>query len=296
MVESLVNDLDFLIMKKFYHAFYIFILTSITACQDMISYELVKKYKDTLEWNYIIVGSSTNTSVTVDVEYSIALNDSENIVEKKQLTTPFLIGGQKVVANSEMYNIIQYPGKRYLRQYRENIPDYSEGGSHYLKIHNNSNITLEYAIIGTQKLTFRQNNLIKNAPIPIYHGIPVLFLLKPELAPNKTCLFKVSKPKTCYGDVPDRYNLTSIELFDHQLGKYLKPVLPFTLENILELYRQEYRNRKSTLYFDYEAYSTSITGISGFKNSYDVGETLFGRISPGEIINSKKLPLLSTSI
>lgn len=276
----------------YYHLLYLSILIGTTGCIKL-SPELVKKYKDTLEWNYIIVGSSKNTPVTVDVEYSIAINDSENIVEKKQLTTPFLIGGQKVVANSEMYNIIQYPQGKYVRKLRKNIPDYSEGGSHYLKIQNNSDITLEYAIIGNQKLTFEHGSIIKKTPQPICQGVPVLFLLKPELAPNRTCFFKVSKPNTCYGDEPRRYNLTAIELFDYQLGKYLKPSLPFSLESILELYRQEYKNYKSTLYFDYEEYATSITGIRGFKYNHSVGETLFGKILPNEKINSKNILLLN---
>ncbi|MFK8283946.1 hypothetical protein [Capnocytophaga canis] len=226
----------------------------------------------TLKHNYIVLASVDGSAVEVEVSYSVFVaGNSENIVKTETLTTPFVIGGEdvKVVYDSLTYE--SHMGKRHL--HNELKRNYIPKGADYLEIKNLSNVDLEYCVVGNQSLKYYttkyidewinmsnrhlidKSKVVKYSPIPIYKATPVLYLLKPELAPQ----IDVYVPWVigyCNGiscsisDMPAKL----VSLKAPILGE-MTATAPFSIPQIMGIYRQEYTNGY-TLFEDYDRYTT----------------------------------------
>ncbi|MDO5105504.1 hypothetical protein [Capnocytophaga sp.] len=220
-----------------------------------------------IKHNYIVVNSVSNAPVQVEVKYSVFVaENSQNIIKTETFTTPFVIGGEEVKV---VYDSIQtIHNKRVVSGYTSLKRDYTPKGGEYLSIKNLSSETLEYCIIGNNKITFDDINNVKTNPLPVYKGTPVLFLLKSNEAVYDSIF--VAKYE---GSAVHRKRIT-----------LKKPILgditltaPYSLQEIISLYKQE-ASGGNTLFLSLEDYVNN-RGSMG-KNK------LFGQISPNETLNN----------
>ncbi|GIM60490.1 hypothetical protein CAPN008_05400 [Capnocytophaga canis] len=219
----------------------------------------------TLKHNYIVLASVDGSAVEVEVSYSVFVaGNSENIVKTETLTTPFVIGGEdvKVVYDS----VVAASDKHFV--YNELKRNYTPKGADYLEIKNLSNVDLEYCVVGNQPLKYcttecvesygffnanqiDKTKVLKSCPIPIYKDIPVLYLIKPELAPQTDVYVRKSNPK-----------LAERESFKAPDFGGVVANTPFSASQIIDLYKREYIY-KEILYFTHYAQYVEKHSIGG---------------------------------
>ncbi|ATA75467.1 hypothetical protein [Capnocytophaga sp. H2931] len=219
----------------------------------------------TLKHNYIVLASVDGSAVEVEVSYSVFVaGNSENIVKTETLTTPFIIGGEdvKVVYDS----VVAASDKHFV--YNELKRNYTPKGADYLEIKNLSNVDLEYCVVGNQPLKYcttecvesygffnanqiDKTKVLKSCPIPIYKDIPVLYLIKPELAPQTDVYVRKSNPK-----------LAERESFKAPDFGGVVANTPFSASQIIDLYKREYIY-KEILYFTHYAQYVEKHSIGG---------------------------------
>ncbi|MFJ1261472.1 hypothetical protein ACILDS_02075 [Capnocytophaga canis] len=219
----------------------------------------------TLKHNYIVLASVDGSAVEVEVSYSVFVaGNSENIVKTETLTTPFVIGGEdvKVVYDS----VVAASDKHFV--YNELKRNYTPKGADYLEIKNLSNVDLEYCVVGNQPLKYcttecvesygffnanqiDKTKVLKSCPIPIYKDIPVLYLIKPELAPQTDVYVRKSNPK-----------LAERESFKAPDFGGVVANTPFSASQIIDLYEREYIY-KEILYFTHYAQYVEKHSIGG---------------------------------
>ncbi len=220
-----------------------------------------------LKHNYVLVNSNNNSSVQVEVSYSVFVaGNSENIVKTETLTTPFVIGGEEVKVVYDSINIVH--AKRVVSGHTSLKRDYTPKGAEYLSIKNLSSEKLEYCVIGNNKIAFNSENLVKSTPLPIYKGAPVLSLLKPD--------------EIVYGPIfVAKYNGAAVHRKQITLKKPIfgdiTLTTPYTLQEIMALYREEDANGK-TLYSSLEDYVNNRNSMG--KNK------LFGHIEPNKTLEN----------
>lgn len=218
--------------------------------------------------NYILVNSKNNTPAQVEVSYSIFVaGNAENIVKTETLTTPFVFGGEDVkifykeMLNKQTNNI----------SFKDIIRNYSPKGADYISIKNLSNVDLEYCVIGNQPLKYYpvseidnwsnlsnknqidKSKVVKYSPTPIYRGTPLLYLLKPELAPQKEVYvpwaFGSCDGVSCsISDVQAKLISLKTPVFGEVTANS-----PLSISEIIGLYREEY-NAGYILYQDYQKF------------------------------------------
>ncbi len=207
-----------------------------------------------LKHNYIIVNSVDGSPCEIEVSYSVFLSGNfENIVKTKNLTTPFIIGGEEVKVAYDSLTYESHLGKRHL--HNELKRNYSPKGSDYLSIKNLSNVDLEYCVVGNQPIEYystddvksRISNIneiditkvVKKNSSPIYKDTPVLYLIKPELAPQTDVYIRKFNPKIA----------EKIPLKAPNFGQVVTHTA-YSFSQIIDLYKQEYSSG-NTLYYSY---------------------------------------------
>lgn len=176
----------------------------------------------------------------------------------------------------------------------------------WLSINQNlSSVTIEYAVIGNQKLEFSSANEIANSSdivnknqidktkvvkylsgaAPVYKATSVLYLIKPELAPQTT----VYVTKGIYapdGGVSGR-EAVAVLLKTPNFGEIVANT-PFSVAEVLSLYKQEY-TYGNTLYPNYDAYMGRDTKDSNdrsiLQHNYKIKH--YGIVSAGESLENK---------
>ena len=294
-------------MKKFIvKVFLVFsILVSFQLKCTKIEEEVIENIKtNSLKHNYIVVNSVDNSPAEVEVSYSVFVEgNTENIVKTERKTTPFIIGGESVQVN---YDSIVYIWHKKFHDYQRKLKrNYTPRGADYLSIKNLSSVTIEYAVIGNQKLEFLSANEIANSSdivnknqidktkvvkypsgaAPVYKATSVLYLIKPELAPQTT----VYVTKGIYapdGGVSGR-EAVAVPLKTPNFGEIVANT-PFSIAEILSLYKQEY-TYGNTLYPNYDAYMGRDTkdpnDRSILQKNYRIKH--YGVVSGGESLENK---------
>ena len=294
-------------MKKFFvKVFLIFsILISFQLKCTKIEEEVIENIKtNSLKHNYIVVNSVDNSPAEVEVSYSVFVEgNTENIVKTERKTTPFIIGGESVQVN---YDSIVYIWHKKFHDYQRKLKrNYTPRGADYLSIKNLSSVAIEYAVIGNQKLEFSSANEIANSSdivnknqidktkvvkylsgaAPVYKATSVLYLIKPELAPQTT----VYVTKGIYapdGGVSGR-EAVAVPLKTPNFGEIVANT-PFSVAEVLSLYKQEY-TYGNTLYPNYDAYMGRDTkdpnDRSILQHNYKIKH--YGIVSAGESLENK---------
>ena len=294
-------------MKKFFvKVFLVFsILVSFQLKCTKIEEEVIENIKtNSLKHNYIVVNSVDNSPAEVEVSYSVFVEgNTENIVKTERKTTPFIIGGESVQVN---YDSIVYIWHKKFHDYQRKLKrNYTPRGADHLSIKNLSSVAIEYAVIGNQKLEFSFANEIANSSdivnknqidktkvvkypsgaAPIYKATSVLYLIKPELAPQTT----VYVTKGIYapdGGVSGR-EAVAVPLKTPNFGEIVANT-PFSVAEVLSLYKQEY-TYGNTLYPNYDAYMGRNTkdpnDRSILQKNYRIKH--YGVVSAGESLENK---------
>ena len=222
-----------------------------------------------LKHNYIVVNSVDNSSAEVEVSYSVFINgNAENIVKTERKTTPFIIGGEEVKVVYDSLLFVHGTTRRFHQN--ELKRNYTPRGADYLSIKNLSSVAIEYAIIGNQELEYdpiqkitdrsdiiNKNEIDKSKVVkylgganPIYKATPVLYLIKPELAPQTT-VYVLKGIYSSEGGVSGN-KAVAVPLKVPHFGEVIAHT-PFSVADILSLYKQEYTSG-NILYPEYDAY------------------------------------------
>ena len=257
-----------------------------------------------LKHNYIVVNSVDNSPAEVEVSYSVFINgNAENIVKTEHKTTPFIIGGEEVKVVYDSLLFVHGTTRRFHQN--ELKMNYTPLGADYLSIKNLSSVAIEYAVIGNQKLEFSSANEIANSSdivnknqidktkvvkypsgaAPVYKATSVLYLIKPELAPQTT----VYVTKGIYapdGGVSGR-EAVAVPLKTPNFGEIVANT-PFSIAEVLSLYKQEY-TYGNTLYPNYDAYMGRNTkdpnDRSILQQNYKIKH--YGIVSAGKSLENK---------
>ena len=294
-------------MKKFIvKVFLVFsILVSFQLKCTKIEEEVIENIKtNSLKHNYIVVNSVDNSPAEVEVSYSVFISgNTKNIVKTERKTTPFIIGGESVQVN---YDSIVYIWHKKFHDYQRKLKrNYTPRGADYLSIKNLSSVAIEYAVIGNQKLEFSSANEIANSSdivnknqidktkvvkypsgaAPIYKATSVLYLIKPELAPQTT-VYVTKGIYAADGGVSGR-EAVAVPLKTPNFGEIVANT-PFSVAEVLSLYKQEY-TYGNTLYPNYDAYMGRDTkdpnDRSILQHNYKIKH--YGVVSAGESLENK---------
>ena len=257
-----------------------------------------------LKHNYIVVNSVDNSPAEVEVSYSVFISrNTKNIVKTERKTTPFIIGGESVQVN---YDSIVYIRDKKFHDYQRKLKrNYTPEGADYLSIKNLSSVAIEYAVIGNQKLEFLPADEIANSSdivnknqidktkvvkypsgaAPVYKATSVLYLIKPELAPQTT-VYVTKGIYAADGGVSGR-EAVAVPLKTPNFGEIVANT-PFSVAEVLSLYKQEY-TYGNTLYPNYDAYMGRDTkdpnDRSILQHNYKIKH--YGIVSAGESLENK---------
>ena len=248
-------------MMKFAIIFLVSIFIS-SCCEDCkyeewISGQVTEKYR----FNTVgIIGEKSDTAY-IEVWYSEATEDEKNKVVYKWVKPPITIGGHY---SNVTYNRLTSNRKEY-DEMKQMVVDYSEGGSHYMKIVNHGDKPIEYFIAGTHPIktlhldghydgkyengkTSPSNIHTYSYPRVLYNKVPVHYLLYPSEKPKEDYYeFNVDYLGSSYKLHNEKYEILNFSFQED-----------WTLEKIMNLYRKEYKNHDGTLIlkFPVEDYSS----------------------------------------
>ena len=270
-------------------------------------YEDAERSKTAMVRRNLVLLSSESPS-DFCISYYETNDGISNRLVTRTLRPPCLLDmGKAVVEYDSVVFVTQggYCGKKYVkdtykRLCREKL--YKEGGAEYFKLENLSGETIKLAIVGVQKLTTIRNEeyeIIARHPNPIYKGVPLLYLLKPETSPSKELYFETIQAHTSDGDLHSMIprGLKKITLYPDRLGDFGSDELPFSAEKIVSLYE----NESQYLFLTYLDYSLELKGYAKGNTQFrslkkEKGIELFRVVKPHEVVyNHGESPLLPLS-
>ena len=270
-------------------------------------YEDAERSKTAMVRRNLVLLSSESPS-DFCISYYETNDGISNRLVTRTLRPPCLLDmGKAVVEYDSVVFVTQggYCGKKYVkdtykRLCREKL--YKEGGAEYFKLENLSGETIKLAIVGVQKLTTIRNEeyeIIARHPNPIYKGVPLLYLLKPETSPSKELYFETIQAHTSDGDLHSMIprGLKKITLYPDRLGDFGSDELPFSAEKIVSLYENESQH----LFLTYLDYSLELKGYAKGNTQFrrlkeEKGIELFRVVKPHEVVyNHGESPLLPLS-
>lgn len=274
-------------------------LVSICACTYTFFEDAERNKTAVVSRNLIVISSETPADVRVSY-YEVSDGTSNKLVTKT-IQTPYILDLGRVVVKYDSVNLKQRGGGNKVKERYKKLDVgvlLGKGGAEYLKLENLSEQPIKLAIVGTQRLV-ANDNVIESQPNPIYRGVPLLYLLKPESAPNKDFYFRTIKEyeRGKGASTIKEGDAKKIALYSEQLGEFGKDVLPFSVERIVALYE----NDNQHLYLDYMNYSLEFVGYENENREFmalkENGLELFRVIQPHQVVyNNGTFPLLSLNL
>ena len=227
----------------------------------------------------------------------------------KTLRTPCILDMGKAIVkyDSALLKLHVYCGKDKVKEIYKKInltTLFGKGGAGYFKLENVSDQTIKFAIVGAQKLKTTRDDereIIDLHPNPIYKGVPLLYLIKPETSPSKELYFETLKEITrdkkgeLISFLPGE--LKKIALYPDRLGDFNAADLPFNAEKIVSLYENESQH----LFLTYLNYSLELEGYANENTKFrelkrEDNIELFRVVKPHEVVyNQGAFPLLPLS-
>lgn len=280
-------------MRSFYFvAIIAILLLGLGACARLTQEDIEQDKTVILPRNLILISSEMPAEVRVSY-YEVSDGTSNKLVTKILQTPCVFDMGKAIVRYDSIHRGLKDPcsGKLAVKDVYKRVRSSSlldAGGAAYFSLENLSEQTLRLAIVGVQKLVTTRDdelNVIASHPSPIYKGVPLLYLLYPTTAPNKTLYFEHSQDS--------KSEFAKIEFYSNQLGVFGSTALPFSIDKILSLYENESQH----LHFSYVSYSNELLGKTSlypeFQFLKENNVCLFRRIQPKEMLrNSGEFPLL----
>lgn len=281
------------------------LLLYLAACARLSEQNIEQDKTVVLPRNLVLL--SSDTPADVRVSYCEVYDGTSNKLVTRDVRTPYLLDmGSAVVRYDSVHRGLKDPCSKKLAvkdAYKKVKPSVllDVGGAVYFVLENLSEQTIKFAIVGVQKLvTTRDDELdvIKSHPSPIYKGVPLLYLLKPETAPNKTLYFEHSQAHNSMQQtqLKGKSEYAKIEFYSRQLGEFSSTELPLSIDKILSLYENESQH----LHLNYVSYSHELHGEMGLNRDFQLLKAsdvcLFRHIAPKEKLRNRgELPLLPIS-
>ncbi len=295
--------------KSFVLAFLILIIS----CTKTYN-EVIETKEFTMKHNYVLVSTLDDNEALVEISYSIKGADGQNTVLSNIYTTPIMFGGEDVNVSCNVNQMIVQSGNKKTTKENTNIinRNYGLAGSDHLLIKNLSSTSkLHFCIVANQDLNFYKqneltgfnltniteidaNNVINISPSPIYKNTPILYLLKPELAPNKEC-YRISA-KGGNNEGVKSVSAASVPLLPNHLGDVTYDI-PYSINKVLNIYKDHYYNNSKPLFYSYSDLSNyNISAYNGYLLNNDK-TTMYGVIEPLQsMTNNGQIWFLNTNL
>lgn len=289
-------------------------------------YVNVTKFIEPYPFNYVGLISTSDDADSVDVYYSIS-SGLANEMQHIKVKPPVIIGGHftNVTFDSTAIKSGALFRKTEIRALgRRAKINYSENGSHYLKIVNNGRYPVEYFIVGNHPIkqydlssvwagaasgsaTAPVTQVVDLLPEVFYKGGPVKYLLFPDKKPTQD-MYKMNTEGTAGNDprkLPTYYykSTDTIVFKGSYNGKNLVST-PWSVNQVMALFRAEYRQSNDTIltisYPDYYNTPQSTRISTGYVKDYSgfivnpVKPKYYGIIpSGGEVRSSESVPFIT---
>ncbi len=134
---------------------------------------------------------SSETPADIRIAYYATEDGQTNRLIEREVQTPYVLELEDAVAT---YNSIDiYAGNNLCKRWDRTLRSYKQTRDHdgpeYLRVENLSDQMVKLAAIDVQELKTEwvpeyKETVIRSHPIPLYRGVPLLYLLKPERAPG----------------------------------------------------------------------------------------------------------------
>lgn len=198
--------------------------------------------------NYLVIRASDGSTAEVSLTYSVRGADGVNTVVKRTGTTPCMLGGELVNVRYDSVVERSYNTGAHIRSHRTIRRDFTPGGADYMILENLSQQELEVCVVGAEPLVyysldevealkldnFREINakrMVAVHPSPLYRRVPVLYLLRPNLAPEGDWVILPAN-----GGV---WNARTLQMGPAKFGEF-EGKTPVSIDEVVALYRAEF--------------------------------------------------------
>ncbi|MGE9615980.1 MAG: hypothetical protein ACQPRJ_00080 [Solitalea-like symbiont of Acarus siro] len=230
----------------------------IFGCHPTVNTIVAANQKLVLQHNYMAIMAKDSSEVDIEVSYYVLDNGANKTIVKK-LKTPCIIGGEDVMILYDVHELTK--NNQHLFYSCDIKRDYVYTQAGNLTIKNLSDKTLEYAFINNVDIMFLTKErvlgrLIKNVEIikdltkvfdkfdnsrvgPVFKWAPILYLIKPELAPKAVCYVINTHVETTDGGLSTAtHTAKEISLKEPHFGE-ITTSTPYSIEQIIEIYRDK---------------------------------------------------------
>lgn len=273
------------------------------SCEKDDDETIIETKSKLFEHNYVLVNTLDGSAAQVEVSYSVYSNLlGGNIVKIQTLSTPFVIGGEQVMVKYD--SLYTSYGKNMQHLHRKLQKNYNEKGADHLVIKNLSGSALQYAVVSHLPVKYFSRSevnsnpeignknevdiskILKDYSLPIYKGTPVLYLFKPELAPQTDVYVYWER---IIGNSAYDYTVfvKKFPLKTPNFGE-LSLSAPMSIDEVINLYKEEFArgNLLFTNYNGYHAYSLGATDRSLKPNYEKQIVKWYGIISAGATLEN----------
>jgi hypothetical protein len=284
-------------MKSYKELYFISVLLfCLSSCQHWEDEKFVATVPKKCNYNVIGISGPSSEEPYVEIQYNKDDDNGNNVRVSERVSPPFLFGGQKV--NILCDSILYISGTVSYRKYRINGYElvvhhsYEETDGEYLRIVNHSTDKIvEFFIAGTREMETEGKGcrgipVIKTMPAVYYKHAPIYYLLFPD---------KKYK-QNVQGNSSD---CNDIFYFEGNRCVDLIVERPWSVDEVMNLYRSEYRNSPD-IKLDIEVssdYWGRMTEVVRWMHQYQdmPFKSFYGTILPGEVLRGNiSLPLLAT--
>lgn len=274
-----------------YTSLVLVLVLGMSSCQTYVGFDDIALGKEVeVERNSLIL--SSDTPAEVELSYCVSVGGRNELV-RKTVTTPYMLDLGRAVVVYDSLNMVS--GKRIIMGVRRIKHLYSEGGAEYLRIHNKSDARLSVAIIGRQSLWSDPSGDSRDSdhPMPIYRGVPLLYLLRPEETPREP-LYYTAILQYNYRDGNPHVGRTrryQLNLAPEHLKEMVGETVPLSVDRVMSLYQIKERN----LFLDYSNWSLQALDASYTNDEFrTLNTTLYWEIPPREAWqNAGRIPLFA---
>ncbi len=189
---------------------------------------------------------SSETPADIRIAYYATEDGVTNRLIEREVQTPYILELEDAVAIYDSMHF--YSGhfcKKLLYGYRRYKQTRERDGPEYLRVENLSGQVVKLVAIDTKELQtewvpeYEETVITDEHPLPLYKGVPLLYLLKPERAPGRELGYVATSNYRSPNGGGRGTTIEQIPLFPDRLGIFRADDLPFSIKRIVELHERE---------------------------------------------------------
>ncbi len=261
-------------MKRLTTLLVLTLLVGASSCTKVIHEVATRNKRAPLARNILLFSSETPADIRI--AYYATEDGVTNRLIEKEVQTPYVLELEDAVAIYDSMDV--YVGNNLWKCYNDdNFRRYKQTREHegpeYLRVENLSDQVVKLAAIDAEELKTEwvpeyEETVIERHPLPLYRGVPLLYLFMPDRAPGRELGYvAMTEYEHSERGIHTAKAIKSIPLFPDRLGDFTAADLPFSMERIMELYEREMAH----LLVSYKHYSiVEQLGVSGieFQNAF----------------------------